>query len=71
MAGFPKDFPNHQNAIMESADTAGAQGEQGYLSPRFHSFICFIRYRPKGRGERGIRVSIEDRALVETRFGPR
>jgi hypothetical protein len=30
----------------------------------------FIRFRPKGRGERGVHVSIEDKERIETRFGP-
>src|SRR4030065_817570 len=70
MAGFPKDFRDLQNAIIESLDTEGAQGVQGYLSPRFLGSNCFIRYRPKGGGEGGIRVSIQDKEQIETRFGP-
>ena len=63
------DLPNYQNAIIEPLDTAGAEGVQEKLPPAF-AVSCFIRYRPKGRGERGIRLSIEDKELIETRFGP-
>ena len=38
--------------------------------PPASAVFRFISYRPKGRGERGIRVSIEDKELIETRFGP-
>ena len=48
------------------------QAPKGYKDtfPRASEVSRFIRYRPKGRGERGIRVSIQDKEQIETRFGP-
>ena len=38
--------------------------------PPASAISCFIRCRLQGRGERGVRVSIEDKELIVTRFGP-
>lgn len=46
-----------------------SKGYKGSFPPAC-AVSCFILYWPKGRGERGIRLGVEDKELIETRFGP-